>query len=140
MPKPYFIFTCDNRLRYYISNVQNFKKKLTVFEKNKNKRKFSPLTLNNFFLARMGSMGTFGILFILVYPWSPQIFSSVGIFVILNVYFDRIITPVTPNIFSCFTIHQGALFFFSLLLSLPSSVLEWHHEEGNVSSEYVQSK
>ena len=59
---------------------------------------------------------------------------------ILNVYFDRIITPVTPNIFSCFTIHQGAVFFFSLLLSLPSSVLEWHHEEGNVSSEYVQSK
>ena len=22
IPKPYFIFTCDNRLRYYISNVQ----------------------------------------------------------------------------------------------------------------------
>ena len=22
MPKPYFIFTCDNQLRYYISNVQ----------------------------------------------------------------------------------------------------------------------
>jgi len=30
----------------------------------------------------MGSMGTFGILFLLVYPWSPQIFSFVGIFVI----------------------------------------------------------
>ena len=34
-------------------------------------------------------MGTFGILFLLVYQWSPQIFSSDGIFVISNVYFDR---------------------------------------------------
>ena len=39
----------------------------------------------------MRSMGTFGILFLLVYPSSPQIFSSVGIFVIRNVYFDRTI-------------------------------------------------
>ena len=28
--------------------------------------------------------------------------------------------------------------FFFLLLSVPSSVLQWHHEEGNFFSEYDQ--
>jgi hypothetical protein len=44
--------------------------------------------LNNFFSTHE----IYGdILFLLVYPWSPQIFSSFGIFVIRNVYFDRTI-------------------------------------------------
>ena len=36
-------------------------------------------------------MGTFATLFLLVYPRYLQKFSSVGIFVIWNVYFDRTI-------------------------------------------------
>ena len=41
--------------------------------------------------------------------------------------------------FSCFSNHLGAVFsFFFLLLSLPSSVLQWHHVEGNFFSEYDQ--
>ena len=39
-------------------------------------------------------MGTFSILFPMLYPWSPQKFSSVGIVVISNVYFDRTIVFV----------------------------------------------
>jgi hypothetical protein len=39
--------------------------------------------------------------------------------------------------FFCFSNHQGAVFF--LLLSLPSSVLQWHQEEGNFFSEHDQS-
>ena len=34
-------------------------------------------------------MGTFGILFLMVYPWSPQEIRSIGSFDISNVYFDR---------------------------------------------------
>ena len=43
----------------------------------------------------MGSMGT---LFQMVYPWSPQKISSVGIFVISNVYFDRTIKSSAKNV------------------------------------------
>ena len=39
----------------------------------------------------------------------------------------------------CFSNHQGAMFFFSLLLSLLSFVLQWYDEEGNLFSEYGQS-
>ena len=34
--------------------------------------------------------------------------------------------------------NQGAVLFFFLLLSLPSSTLQWHHEEDNFFSEYDQ--
>ena len=44
-----------------------------------------------------------------------------------------------PPIFSCFSNHQGAVLFFFLLLSLPSSVLQWYHEWGNIFSEYDSS-
>ena len=35
--------------------------------------------------------------------------------------------------------HQGAVFFFFLFLSLPSSTIQWHHEGGNFFSEYDRS-
>ena len=43
----------------------------------------------------------------------------------------RQLPPLAPNIFFCCSDHQGTVFFFFLLLSLPSSVLQWHHVEGN---------
>ena len=43
------------------------------------------------------------------------------------------------NIFLCFSNHLGAAFLFFLLLSLPSSVLRWHQEEGNFFLEYDES-
>ena len=44
--------------------------------------------------------------------------------------------PLTSIIFFCFSNHQGSVFLFFLLFSLPSSVLQWHHEEGNLFLEY----
>ena len=38
----------------------------------------------------------------------------------------------------CFSNHRGAVFFF-LLLSLPSSFLQWHHEEDNFFLKYDQT-
>ena len=54
-------------------------------------------------------------------------------------FLDLEFPPLGPNIFFWFSNHQGAVFFFFLLLSLPSSVLQWHHEGGNIFSEYDQS-
>ena len=42
----------------------------------------------------MGSMGTFGILFLLVYPWSLQIFSSVGIFYLKCLFLSGLISVI----------------------------------------------
>ena len=53
-------------------------------------------------------------------------------------FFDLQLPPLAPNIF-CFLNHLGAVFFFFLLLSLPSSALQWHHEGGNFFSEYDRS-
>ena len=47
----------------------------------------------------------------------------------VSIFFDLQLPPLAPHIV-CFSNHQGAVFFF-LLLSLPSSVLQWHHEWGN---------
>ena len=49
------------------------------------------------------------------------------------------IPTLAHNIFFCFSNHQGAVFFFFLLLSIASSILQWHHEVGNFFSEYDQS-
>jgi hypothetical protein len=46
--------------------------------------------------------------------------------------------PLASNIFFCFSNHLGVVLFFFLILTLPSSVLQWHHEEGNFFSEYDQ--
>ena len=54
--------------------------------------------------------------------------------------FQLFILPhLTPNIFFCFPNHQGALLIFILFSSLPSSVLQWHDEEGSFFSQYDQS-
>ena len=55
--------------------------------------------------------------------------------------FDLQLPPLASNIVFFFIIHQGAVFFifFFLLFSLPSSVLQWHHEGGNFFSEYDRS-
>ena len=47
-------------------------------------------------------------------------------------------SPLAPNIFFCFSNHQGPEFLFFLLLSFQSSVLQWHHEGRNFFSEYDQ--
>ena len=51
------------------------------------------------------------------------------------IFFDLQLPPLVPNILSCFSNHLGALFFV-LLLSLPSSVLQWHHDGANFFLEY----
>ena len=58
---------------------------------------------------------------------------------VVSIFFDLQLPPLAPNIFSCLSNHLGAVFFFFLLLSLPSSVLQWHHEGGNFFSEYERS-
>ena len=40
------------------------------------------------------------------------------------------------NIFVCLLNHQSLVFFFFLLLSLPSSVVQLHYEGGNFFSEF----
>ena len=60
-------------------------------------------------------------------------------YTVVSSFFDHQLPPLAPNIFSCFSNHQGAVFFFFLLLSLLSSVLQWHHDGGNLFSEYDQS-
>ena len=47
--------------------------------------------------------------------------------------------PLAPNIFCCFSNHQGAVFFFFLLLFLQSSVTQWRNDGGNFFLEYDQS-
>ena len=47
---------------------------------------------------------------------------------VVSIFFDLQLPPLAPNISSCFSNHLGAVFFFFLLLSLPSSVLQWHHQ------------
>ena len=54
-------------------------------------------------------------------------------------FFDLQLPPLTSNIFSCFSNHQGAVFMCFLFLSLPSSVLECNHGGVNFFSEYDQS-
>ena len=56
---------------------------------------------------------------------------------IVSIYFDFQLPPLAPSIFLYFS-NQGAVFFFFLLLSLPSSVLQCHHEGSNFFSEYDQ--
>ena len=58
---------------------------------------------------------------------------------VVSIFFDLQLHLLAPNIFSCFSNHLGALFFFLLFLWLPSSVLQWHHEGGNFFSEYDRS-
>ena len=48
------------------------------------------------FLAHMGSMGTFGILFLVVYPWSPQIFSCRNFCYLVNIFMS-ILTGLTKK-------------------------------------------
>ena len=59
---------------------------------------------------------------------------------VLSLYFDFQLPPLAPNIFY-FSNHQETVFFFFffLLLPLQSSVLQWHHEQGNFLSEFDQS-
>jgi hypothetical protein len=47
--------------------------------------------------------------------------------------------PLDPNMFFCFSNHQGPLLFFYLLILLQSSALQCHHKEGNLFLEYDQS-
>jgi hypothetical protein len=56
-----------------------------------------------------------------------------------SIYFDLQLPLLVLNIFSCFSNHQGPMFIVFLLLSLPSSVLQWHHERCNFFSEYDRS-
>ena len=53
-----------------------------------------------------------------------------------SIFCDLQLAPLAPNIFFCFSIHLGVVFFFFPLLSVPSSVLQWNHEGGNLFSEY----
>jgi hypothetical protein len=47
--------------------------------------------------------------------------------------------PLALNIFFSFSNNQEAvLFFFFLSLLFPSNVIQWHHEDGNLFSEYNQ--
>ena len=46
--------------------------------------------------------------------------------------------PLSPNIFFCFSNHQGAVFFFFLLLSISSFVFQWYREGTNFFLEYGQ--
>ena len=58
----------------------------------------------------------------------------------VSIFFDLHLPSSAPNIFFCFSNHKGAVFFsFFLLLSLPSSFLRWHNEEGNFLFECDQS-
>ena len=43
---------------------------------------------------------------------------------VVSILFDLQLPPLDPNIFSCFSSHLRAVFFFFLLLSLPSTVLQ----------------
>ena len=58
---------------------------------------------------------------------------------VVYIFFDLQLPPLAPKIFFSFSNHQGPVFFLFLLLSLPSSVLQWHHEGGNFSSEFDRS-
>ena len=70
--------------------------------------------------------------------WKVTCISS--LFINCSYYlFDLRLPSLAANTFFCFSNHQGAGFFFFLLLSFQSSFL-WHHEEGNLFSEYNQSK
>ena len=53
--------------------------------------------------------------------------------------FNLQLPHLAPNIFSCFSNHLGAVFFIFLLLLLPPSLHQWHHEGGNFFWEYDQS-
>jgi len=55
----------------------------------------------------------------------------------ISIFFDLQLPPLAPNIF-CFSNNLGAVFFFFLLPSLPSSVLQWHHKGGKFFSEYYR--
>ena len=55
-------------------------------------------------------------------------------------FFDLQSSPVALNIFFCFSNHRGAMFFFSLLLSLSSSVLQWHHDERKLTLTSVETQ
>jgi len=57
---------------------------------------------------------------------------------VIFMFFNFPLTPLSPNIFFCFSKHQGAVFFFFLLLLLLSSVL-LHHKGGNFFLEYSKS-
>jgi hypothetical protein len=48
---------------------------------------------------------------------------------VVSTFFDLQLPPLAPNI-SCFPNHRGAVLFFFLDLSLPSSTLQWPYEEG----------
>ena len=56
--------------------------------------------------------------------------------IVVSILFNLQLPPLAPNIF-CFSNHQETLLFFFLLLSLPPSILQWHHEGGIFFSEYV---
>ena len=47
--------------------------------------------------------------------------------------------PLASNIFFPIFNHEGAVFFFFLLLSLQPSVRQMHHEEDNFFLKYLQS-
>ena len=57
----------------------------------------------------------------------------------VSIFCDLQLPPLTPDIFFCFSNHQVAMILFLLLLSLPLSVLQWHHVDGNCFSEYNPS-
>ena len=60
-------------------------------------------------------------------------------YTVVSIFFDLQLLPLVPNIFFCFSNHQGAVFFFFLPLTLPPYILQWHHEGSNSFSEYDQS-
>ena len=51
----------------------------------------------------------------------------------VSIFFDLHLPPSVPSIL--FRLSNDQVFFFFLLLSLPSSVFQWYHEEGNFFSE-----
>ena len=50
---------------------------------------------------------------------------------VVSTFFLLQIPPLVPNIFSFFSSHQGAVFFFFLFISLCLSILHWRYKKGN---------
>ena len=117
---------------------------------------FPPLTPNIFFYFSNHQEALFFFFFFLllslpspVLQWHHEggnFFSELFYFILLvflpyvvSIFFDLQLPPLVLNILFCFSNHQGAVFFFFQLTSLPSSTLQLHHEKGKFSLEYDQS-
>ena len=70
---------------------------------------------------------------LLVSSFKSVVYDFPGIKTVVSIYFDLQLPPLGPNIFFCFSNHQGVEIVFFLLFLLPSSVFQWH-KKGNIFS------